>query len=130
MEDSEGSGGFWSRIKGWFGKGEKVDDKINITDRVLRDVDAEVGFRLGEGDRARIFVNLRGLADYLAVVSEDDFAKYCGKGKNDFAEWIEKVVGDAVLARRVRRIGDSRQMENEINSRIKELRPYLEVKNG
>ena len=48
--------------------------------------------------------NLRELRDALAQsVSDAQFAHHVGAGKNDFANWVEAVLDDALCARALRR---------------------------
>jgi hypothetical protein len=46
----------------------------------------------------RILSNLVELKDALASMTDDVFAYHVSKERNDFADWIEHVLGDAELA--------------------------------
>ncbi len=123
-EDEEG-GGVLKKIGKMFGVGEEEEEnRPEVAKKVLKNVQAEIGFRLPDG---KILVGLKELADYLSTVDEDSFAKNYNGEKNDFAWWITNSVEDAVLGKRIESLNDSVQMANEIKSRIKELSPYIDV---
>ena len=105
-----------------FGIGDEEQDRIDLAKRVLGNVEKEVGFRVGD---EKVILGLKDLADFLATISKNEFAKYIDKDKNDFAWWIENSVGDEILGKRIGKLKDPVQMANEINTRIKELKPYL-----
>ncbi len=46
----------------------------------------------------KVLSNLVDLKEALAAMSEDVFAYHVSKERNDFADWIEHVLGDAELA--------------------------------
>ncbi|MBS3087362.1 hypothetical protein J4226_02095 [Candidatus Pacearchaeota archaeon] len=125
MVDEE-SGGFFEKIGKMFGGKEEEENRAEVAKQVLKDVQAEIGFKIGEGKK--IIVGLRELGDYLATVSEDDFEKHVNENKNDFSWWVTNSVGDRVLGERLKKIKDSAQMANEVYSRVKELTPYLSNK--
>lgn len=51
----------------------------------------------------KIFANLVELRDALKTMSAGVFAHHVQKGKNDFADWVEHVLGDAELATALRK---------------------------
>ena len=125
MVDEE-SGGFFEKIGKMFGGKEEEENRAEVAKQVLKDVQAEIGFKIGEGKK--IIVGLRELGDYLATISEDDFEKHVNENKNDISWWVTNSVGDRVLGERLKKIKDSAQMANEVYSRVKELTPYLSNK--
>jgi hypothetical protein len=51
-----------------------------------------------------ILKNLRELCDALAQsISDEQFAYHVGGDRNDFARWVEEVLGDATCAKALRR---------------------------
>ncbi|QQR65032.1 hypothetical protein IPH92_00420 [Candidatus Kaiserbacteria bacterium] len=51
----------------------------------------------------RVLSSLVDLKEALASMSDDVFAYHVSKGRNDFAEWIQHVLGDAELAETFRK---------------------------
>ncbi len=57
------------------------------------------------------------LFEELQVIEQEDFEHHFSEeyhGGNDFAEWIEHVIGDKFLAERVRRCEDREGLAKEI----------------
>ncbi len=52
----------------------------------------------------RILRNLKDLSACLKIMSDKSFHYHVGKTKNDFAKWIEEVLGDSALAGKIRRM--------------------------
>jgi hypothetical protein len=50
----------------------------------------------------RVISNLAELHDALKVMNSDVFAHHVNKEKNDFANWIADILGDADLAQNLR----------------------------
>ena len=47
--------------------------------------------------------NLQELRDALATMSDEQFAHHVGPGKNDFANWVDHVLGHTACAQALRR---------------------------
>ncbi|RMF55437.1 hypothetical protein D6745_02185 [Candidatus Woesearchaeota archaeon] len=86
--------------------------------KYLRIIDDEKSFHLYQGPRIK---NIEALAEVLDVVNDDIFKHHVTKDKNDFATWIDEVVGDKVLARRVLRAKDRSALAKVIERRVHEL---------
>ena len=61
---------------------------------------------------------LQDLLDFLEVMDEETFKHHVAAHKNDFAKWIEEVIGDKDLAQKLRKTRDSLKMQ-EMNQMIK-----------
>ncbi len=91
--------------------------------KILGDVPEDKSFFLHDGIRLR---NLEDLREELRFMNNEEFLSYVNNEKNDFANWIEYVVGDKELADRLRMTKDKEKTFNLINSRLIFLRIKLE----
>ena len=75
--------------------------------------------------------NLVDLVFYLGIVSDDVFSKHVHGRKNDFAKWVNDVIGNKKLAREMRKTKSKKIMLKLVEKEIKELiKKYWEEKNG
>ncbi len=95
---------------------------INIK-KVLSDVPEDKAFITHRGAR---LLNLEDLREEIKFMSEPEFREYVNNKKNDFANWIEYVIGDKELADRLRETQNKEKTFNLINSRIIFLKIKLE----
>src|SRR3990172_13196584 len=84
----------------------------------LSNVNPESNFVLKNGTIVR---NLPELASALQNSDESLFNHHVSDEKNDFAIWIDKCVGDALLKNRLAGIKDKGAFLNIINKRIDEI---------
>lgn len=68
-----------------------------------------------------IIYNIYELAAWLDSCSEYEFAYHVNDEKNDFARWIEDVVGDHVLAKKLEYVRDKETYAKKIRNRLNEL---------
>lgn len=69
--------------------------------------------------------NLTEFADGMADVTEEVYRYHCSGQKNDFVGWIQEVVGDAELARRLRSVAGKEEAARVVQTRVKELQTTL-----
>jgi len=69
----------------------------------------------------KIIRSLDELAKIIKDLSAEIFLHHVNNNKNDFAEWVEHVIGDFVLANRIRRVKSKFVMSELIEKRILEL---------
>lgn len=67
----------------------------------------------------KVLSNLVELKEALAAMSEDVFAYHVSKERNDFAEWIEHVLGDAELATAFRKSKKPNTAREVVVTRLK-----------
>ena len=68
--------------------------------KTLASVEGEQCFWVSSG---HILCNIKDLRDALSSMSDDTFVYHVNKEKNDFAKWIEEVLGDGNLANQLDR---------------------------
>ncbi|MBI2830501.1 MAG: hypothetical protein HYX81_05005 [Chloroflexi bacterium] len=66
----------------------------------------------------RIFDNLEDLASALHVMSDDTFRYHANESKNDFSNWIQDVIGDAKLARDLRKVSSCIKAAEVVADRV------------
>jgi len=69
--------------------------------------------------------NLEEFAAGLAAVNAEIYAYHSSGQKNDFAAWVQEVIGDNVLARRLEAAGDQAAAARIARERVGELRSVL-----
>ncbi|MFA6603988.1 MAG: DUF5752 family protein [Patescibacteria group bacterium] len=69
--------------------------------------------------------NLEEFAAGLAAVNADIYAYHASGQKNDFAAWVQEVIGDSVLARRLEAASDQATAASIVRERVEELRASL-----
>lgn len=87
--------------------------------RMLSGVKPEKAFWINNGPIAK---SLGEFAAALKKLSPVQLAHHVSKEKNDFAKWIDEVVGDKILAQRVRVLKTKEEITNAISQRIDALR--------
>jgi hypothetical protein len=84
----------------------------------LEDVPPEKVFRFENGTAAR---NIYELLDHLQNMDSAQFSRYSNKEKDDFAKWINEVIGDNKLGASLQKIKDKSAYETQIEQRIRNL---------
>ncbi|HLC64604.1 MAG TPA: hypothetical protein VJI46_00600 [Candidatus Nanoarchaeia archaeon] len=82
---------------------------------ILDDVDPEKSFWVNNGP---VVNNLQQLPDALRKMKNGQFAHHVNRDKNDFANWIRDVVGDAKLADEIAKTTKKNALINIIERRI------------
>ncbi len=68
-----------------------------------------------------VFASLKDMAAALPKLSAKSFAHHVGEAKNDFATWIEFVIGDKELADDMRNARTVKQIIDTLDRRLKDL---------
>ncbi len=90
--------------------------------KFLGDVEVDQEFYSCNGS---IFRNLKDLLEGLKKMKKKDFEYHVNSFKNDFAEWVEKSIGDKFLAQKLRECKDKKTMIRAVSSRIRELKKII-----
>lgn len=69
----------------------------------------------------KVFKRMEDLANALKKIDDPTFSTHVSGEKNDFANWVEDVVGDVVLASKLKRAQKQDTMCRITNSRVAEL---------
>lgn len=64
--------------------------------------------------------NLRDLANALKTMNDGTFSYHANANKNDFSNWINDVLHDSALAKKIKNL-DKTKAQKEIEKRLKEL---------
>jgi hypothetical protein len=93
--------------------------KVIDPKRVLSDVpEQNLAFWFTNGTIVR---NIYELVNTIASCDKGVFEYHVNADKNDFCNWILDVLGDEVLAKRVKKELDQQKFAKKIRKRIKEL---------
>ena len=84
----------------------------------LREVEEGKEFFCKDG---RVIKSLEELAKVIKELHPEVFMHHVNEEKNDFANWIRDVIGDHVLANRLKRVKKQSTMDKIISARIAEL---------
>ena len=101
--------------------GNKMPKKISAEQakHYLRDLDPDVSFWVNDG---AVIANLRSLPKELKKLSLDQFRFHVNKDKNDFANWVDQVIGDRSLARSIAKIKTKPTFVKKVSSRVNALK--------
>jgi len=69
--------------------------------------------------------NLEEFAAGMGEISDDIFAYHSSGQKNDFAGWIQEVIGDSMLARQLEAVGTKEEAAAALRRRVAELKRAL-----
>ena len=89
-------------------------EKIN-SKKMLSDVQPEKSFWVSNGPIIR---NLKEAAAVIRKLSPEQFVHHVNHEKNDFAKWFEEVIGDKILAQRVRMMKTKDAIAKTVAQRI------------
>ncbi len=97
-----------------------VTKKGSIRDakKILSDVPEDKRFYVHNGS---ILKNLRELGGELERMSFETFHYHVNPYKNDFANWVNDVIGDKILADELRKVKTRKSMARHVRMRIKQL---------
>ncbi len=71
---------------------------------------------------------LKSLDEFFAALKNlkpEQFLHHVNRQKNDFAKWISEVVGDAILAQRIRALKTKDAMAKAVQQRINALKQLV-----
>ncbi len=94
-----------------------------IADARLADVPLDKVFWSSDG---RVLKNLPELETALREMSDETYLYHANESKNDFAEWVNNVIGDDKLARDLRRNATRYQASRSVAERVAWLRSRAE----
>jgi hypothetical protein len=87
--------------------------------RILSDVpQSQMAFWFTNGTIAR---NIYELVNVIESCDKSVFEYHANEEKNDFYNWILDVLGDDVLAKKIKKELDQKKLAKKIRKRIKEL---------
>jgi hypothetical protein len=69
--------------------------------------------------------NLTEFAVGMGDLTEEVYRYHCSGQKNDFVSWIQEVVGDSELARRLHSVDGKEEAARVVQARVKELQAAL-----
>ena len=69
----------------------------------------------------KVFRKMEEMARQLRKLDKETYSHHVNDQKNDFANWVEHAIGDAVLASKIRRAQNQTTMSRIVNSRVAEL---------
>lgn len=69
--------------------------------------------------------NLAEFAEGMGQISDEVFAYHASGQKNDFAGWVQEVIGDSVLARRLEAVSTKEDTARVLRDRVAELKKAL-----
>jgi hypothetical protein len=94
-------------------------DKAEEAKRLLSDVDPQKAFWLYGG---KVLRNLNELSESLKSMTEEVFKYHVNKEKNDFANWINDVIGDIDLTKDLRKLKTREVISKVVDKRISDLK--------
>ncbi len=86
--------------------------------KILQDIHGHYCFWINNGP---VVKNIQELPKVLKNMDKDTFSHHVNKEKNDFAKWIDEVIGDIVLAKSLKRVKRKDTYLRKIETRLKEL---------
>jgi len=109
-----------ARVKKKRGTGvKKKRVSIRNAAKILSDVSSEKCFWANNG---WIIKNLQEVPIALENMSDETFVYHVNGDKNDFARWVNDVVGDKVLAKSIGKVKKKDVMITKIDKRIAQLK--------
>jgi hypothetical protein len=97
-------------------KGKVAKKRASSAKRVLARAEGAQCFWVNDG---RILADLVEFSNALEKMSQDTFAYHVDAPRNDFADWIEFVLGDTELAGALRDVKKPRQARTIVVRRLK-----------
>jgi hypothetical protein len=84
----------------------------------LYNVPKEHNFKLKNG---REIKNLHGLSKHLSTIDEDTFSHHVNEEKNDFMNWVDDIINDPKLAKKIAKAANQEKMAKVVHKRVTEL---------
>ncbi|MBT3464481.1 hypothetical protein HOD20_08545 [archaeon] len=88
----------------------------------LEDVPKEHVFKIGD----KTLNNLHDLLYELNIISDEDFTHYVGDDHNHFCNWINSIVKDKELAKKIENEKDRQKTVEILESRIVEIQEHID----
>ena len=89
--------------------------------KLLSDCNSDQSFWVNNGPVLR---NLDDLSAAIKSLSSEQFSHHLNKEKNDFARWVEDVVGDKELSEVLSKVKSKTSATKKINDRLEALHKY------
>ncbi len=83
--------------------------------KLLGDVESEQSFWVNNGPIIR---NLKEFAAAVRKLKPEQFMHHVNKEKNDFAKWVEEVIGDKMLAQKIKALKTKDSVAKAISQRV------------
>ncbi len=90
--------------------------------KILSAVQPDKAFWVNNGP---ILKSLDEFASALKNLKPEQFMHHVNRQKNDFAKWISEVVGDVILAQRIRVLKTKDEMAKVVQQRINSLKHLI-----
>ena len=90
--------------------------------RILASTPPEKAFWVNNGP---VLKNIIELAVAAKKMSPQQFAHHANQAKNDFAKWVEEVIKDSELAKKLRTIKTKEELAKAVSDRLKTLQRLL-----
>jgi len=90
--------------------------------RMVSNTLPQKAFWVNNGPVIRSMTELAAAAKKL---TEGQFLHHVNNDKNDFAKWVSEVIGDSVLARKLRQVKTKDGLVKEVASRLKQLQKII-----
>ena len=90
--------------------------------KILSAVQPDKAFWVNNGP---VLKSLDEFATSLKNLKPEQFLHHVNRQKNDFAKWISEVVGDGILAQRIRVLKTGEEMAKEVQQRIDALKQIV-----
>lgn len=103
-------------------KVRKKSEELKNAAAYLADVQPEKSFWVNNG---WIIRNLKELPLALRKMSNETFVYHVNKTKNDFAKWVEEVIGDKKLASEIKNAFTKAEMIAAVEKRLEQLKKAL-----
>lgn len=92
----------------------------------MKNVNPEHSFKLAKGGEIK---NLEELEKELTTMDHDTFTHHVNNNRNDFYNWINEVIQDKELAKRIQHVKSRLLLRSIIRERIENLYEEKEIKN-
>ncbi len=99
-----------------------MDKSSEEAKRILSNAFPEKAFWVNNGPILRSIIELAGAAKKL---TPQQFAHHVNNAKNDFAKWVDEVIRDSELARKLRKIKTKEDLDKAVTGRLKQLQKML-----
>ena len=94
----------------------KKPTKANA-EKFMQDIEGDQVFFLGDGS---VFKNLKELASGLRKMKKDQYTYHVNAEKNDFANWVQFVIGDKDLSAEMRKAKSKAALVKTLSARLKQ----------
>ena len=90
--------------------------------RILSNAPPEKAFWVNNGP---VLKNIIELATAAKKLTPQQFMHHANKAKNDFAKWVEEVIRDSELAKKIRHVKTKDELAHIVKNRLRQLQKLL-----